>query len=187
MNIIGVVGSPRKGGNTDVLIKHILQGASDRGAATHLIHLNDMTFKGCQDCGFCKINGYCKQQDDMTPVYKDIEEADAIIIGSPIYMWNISGQTKLFIDRWYAFVNSDMSIRLKDSKKAILVFTQGSSDPEAFRYVFSWFEKLLQMSRFEVLDTIIAPGVRNVGEIARMQELMNKAYSLGNQLASTSQ
>ncbi len=184
MKIIGVVGSPRKGGNTDVLVKHILQGASDRGAATRLIYLNDMEFKGCQDCGYCKINGDCMQQDDMIPVYKDIEESDTIIIGSPIYMWNISGQTKLFIDRLYALVNPDMSMRLKEGKKAVLVFTQGASDPGAFQYVFSWLEKLMQMSKFRVLDTIIAPGVRKTGEVAQNTDLMNKAYSLGNQLAA---
>ena len=97
MKIIALNGSPRKEWNTATLLKKALEGASSQGAATELIHLYDLDYKGCVSCFACKERGgksygACVIKDVLKPIFKDIEECDAIIFGSPIYLGSITGQ-----------------------------------------------------------------------------------------------
>ena len=105
MNIIAINGSPRKEWNTAMLLKSALEGAESKGAKTELIHLYDLKYKGCISCFECKkvggnSYGKCAVKDDLTPVYKKIfESADAIIMGSPIYLGSVSGEMQSFLER----------------------------------------------------------------------------------------
>jgi len=99
MKITGFVGSPRKGGNTDVLVRQALSGAEEGGAATRLVYLNDVAFRDCQGCGFCKRAGACRLNDGMEELYEAIRESDGIIVGSPVYFADITPETKALIDR----------------------------------------------------------------------------------------
>jgi multimeric flavodoxin WrbA len=97
-------GSPRKTWNTATLLQKALEGAASQGATTRLIHLYDLDFKGCKSCFGCKTKGgpsygKCAVKDDLTPILKDVEKADAILLGSPIYFWGISGEMKSFVER----------------------------------------------------------------------------------------
>jgi multimeric flavodoxin WrbA len=104
MNIIAINGSPRKEWNTATLLKKALEGASSKGAKHELVHLYDLNYKGCISCFACKEKngksyGKCVIKDDLTPIFKRIEEADAVIFGSPIYLGNISGEMQSFLER----------------------------------------------------------------------------------------
>lgn len=104
MKVIAINGSPRKNGNTATLLKHALEGAKSRGVDTMLVHLYDMNYTGCTSCFACKRKdgknyGKCAFQDDLSNVLKEIEKADAIIMGSPIYFGSITGQMMAFLER----------------------------------------------------------------------------------------
>jgi multimeric flavodoxin WrbA len=104
MEVIAFNGSPRKTWNTATLLQKALEGAASKGAATKLIHLYDLDFKGCMSCFGCKTKGRasygkCAVKDDLTPILNDINNADAIILGSPIYFWSISGEMRSFMER----------------------------------------------------------------------------------------
>lgn len=104
MKVIAINGSPRKNKNTAILLKQALEGAKSRGAQTQLIHLYDLNYKGCISCFACKLKngksyGRCAYRDDLTPILNQIEEADAIILGSPIYFGSITGQMTSFLER----------------------------------------------------------------------------------------
>ena len=104
MKVIGVNGSPRKKWNTATMLGKALQGAAAKGAQTSLIHLYELNFKGCISCFSCKkINGKshgkCAVEDDLAPVYAMIREADALILGSPIYFGDVSGEMRSFMER----------------------------------------------------------------------------------------
>ncbi|MEM5767746.1 MAG: flavodoxin family protein [Bacillota bacterium] len=104
MYVLAVNGSPRKNWNTDILLHKTLEGAASQGAATEIIHLYDLNFKGCVSCFACKLKdgksyGTCAYQDDLTPVLKKIENADAVILGSPIYFGNVTGEMRSFMER----------------------------------------------------------------------------------------
>ena len=104
MKVLAVNGSPRKTWNTATLLNNTLEGAASQGATTELIHLYDLNYKGCISCFACKIiggksYGKCPVQDDLAEVFKKVEEADALILGSPIYWGRVTGQMAAFLDR----------------------------------------------------------------------------------------
>jgi Multimeric flavodoxin WrbA len=104
MKVIAFNGSPRKEWNTATLLKDALGGAASRGAETALVHLYDLDYKGCVSCFSCKLKGgksygHCAHKDGLTPILDGIEEADAIIFGSPIYLGDITGEMKSCIER----------------------------------------------------------------------------------------
>ena len=111
MKVIGFSGSPRKDANTDRLVRQVLAGAKAAGADTKFIRIADLKISGCISCYHCKTHDTCSIKDDMQDIYKDIHGADACVIGSPVYMGQISGQTKIFWDRLLPLFNADFSTR----------------------------------------------------------------------------
>ena len=96
MKVIAINGSPRKKWNTATLLEKALEGAASEGAETELIHLYDFNFKGCISCFACKLKdgksyGKCAMNDELTHVLAKLKEADAVILGSPIYLGNSTG------------------------------------------------------------------------------------------------
>jgi multimeric flavodoxin WrbA len=104
MKVIAFNGSPRKNWNTTALLNSALEGAASEGAEIELVHLYDLNFKGCHSCFACKMKngksyGHCAIKDDLAPILKKFEEADAIILGSPIYFGEVSGEMRSFLER----------------------------------------------------------------------------------------
>lgn len=104
MKVVAINGSPRKKWNTTTLIEKALEGAESEGAETELIHLYDLNFKGCNSCFLCKTigsesYGKCAVVDELAPVLKKVEEADALILGSPIYFGTVTGEMRSFMER----------------------------------------------------------------------------------------
>jgi multimeric flavodoxin WrbA len=104
MNVIAFNGSPRKKWNTATLLEKALEGAASRGARTELIHLYDLDYKGCRSCYSCKLKGgrslgKCAAKDDLTVVLEKVADADAIILGAPIYMGAVAGEAQSFLER----------------------------------------------------------------------------------------
>ena len=183
MKVIGFVGSARKGGNTDVLIKKVLEGATEKGAETQLVYLYDLDIKDCTGCMTCKGNDGCPIQDDMQPLYPKIREADGIILGSPIYMGFLTGQAKSFLDRWYAFLDANRQSRLPSGKRCVLVLPQGQPDENLFAYVGMVLGRVFNLMGITEAKPLVAGGVRGVGEVAQKGALLDKAREMGNELA----
>src|SRR5690606_36893249 len=108
---------------------------------------------------------------------------DAVVLGSPVYMWQMTGQTKLLIDRLTAFLNPNFSSRL-DNKKLILVFSQGSSDRDAFKPYFEYTAGLLYYLGFDVLETIVAAGMDKL-EVSSRPGLLEKSRELGKLISAS--
>ncbi len=102
MKIIGILGSARKGGNTEIMLDHALEEARQKGVSTSKITLRELTIAPCDGCMGCSRTGECIIDDDMQNVYKGIREADGIIWASPVYYWSMSGLTKIALDRTFA-------------------------------------------------------------------------------------
>lgn len=104
MKIIAVNGSPRKNNNTAILLKNALEGAAAQGAETEMINLYDLNFKGCVSCFACKRKGgksygKCAYKDDLSEVLEKILNADALVLGSPIYFESVTGEMRSFLER----------------------------------------------------------------------------------------
>jgi len=104
MKVIAINGSPRKNWNTATLLHKALEGTKSMGAATEFIHLYDLNFKGCTSCFSCKRKGtkyigHCAMKDDLTSILEKISECDVLLLGSPIYLGNVSGEMHSFLER----------------------------------------------------------------------------------------
>ena len=103
MNVIAVNGGPRKNWNTATLLHKALEGAASVGAKTEMIHLYDLNYKGCISCFACKRKGgalgHCAMQDDLTDVLEKIIRADVLLLGTPIYLSNVTGEMRSFLER----------------------------------------------------------------------------------------
>jgi multimeric flavodoxin WrbA len=108
MKVLGIYGSPRKGGNSDQLLDKALEGAKAAGAEISRVYARDLKMSGCIECGGCDETGKCVVQDDMQSVYPLLEEADIIFLSTPIFFYGVTAQVKALIDRAQAMWSKKM-------------------------------------------------------------------------------
>ena len=164
MKIMGFSGSPRKDGNTAWTINKILEGAREKGAETEAWCSSELEISPCKGCLGCVQNGLCIINDDMQKLYHSLKQADALILGSPVYMGQMNAQTKTFTDRLFAHITPRFSPRFKEEnvgKKLILVFTQGNPDSDMFKAYFDYTKSMFQMLEFDVQGLYVIAGMRN--------------------------
>jgi multimeric flavodoxin WrbA len=180
MKVIGFCGSPRRGGNTQILIEQALKGAAEKGAETKFYMLNELNIKGCQACMYCRTKFGCTVKDDMIDLYKEIKSSDAIIFGTPIYMFQITAQLKALIDRLYPFLNPDFTSKV--NKKSLMIVTQGSNKEDEFRPGVASITSALGFLGFKVGETIIKGGLYEKGAVTKDEPLMAKVKEAGGKL-----
>ena len=155
MKVIAINGSPRKGWNTDTLLKQALDGAASAGAETEMVYLYDLKFRGCVSCLACKLQkeprpNRCVLRDDLTAVLDRVHEADAVILGSPIYFSEITGEMRSFFERFlFQYLNYDDYTKPLSPKKRIgLVFTmncpESMFDSVGYREIFQRYEEWMK-------------------------------------------
>ena len=165
MKIIGIVASPHKEGNTAWVVNKILEGAKERRAETQSWYFSDLNIEACRGCLCCHDEGDrgCIIDDDMQRLYGAIENADALVLGSPVYMGQMSAQAKIFTDRMFAQISPRFSPHYKEKavkQKLVLVFTQGNPDPGIFQAYFEYTKRMFQLLEFDVNEVVVVAGMR---------------------------
>lgn len=186
MKIIGFTASPRKEGNTAWTINQILEGAKEQGAETQSWYFSDLDIKPCRSCYCCKKGDRgCIIDDDMQKLYDALEHVEALVLGSPVYMGQMSAQAKIFTDRLFARFSPRFSPHFKEAakKKLILVFTQGNPDADMFQVYFDYTKKMFQLLEFDVKEVVVVAGMRNEPAHAR-KDLHAALKDLGSSLVS---
>lgn len=144
MKVLAFNGSPRKTWNTATLLSKALEGAASEGAETELTHLYDLNFKGCVSCFSCKTKGgesygKCAVKDDLAPILRKVEEADAIILGSPIYWGTVTGEMRSFMERlmfpYLKYANPPQSLFPKKINTGF-IYTMGVTEEQMKAYGF---------------------------------------------------
>lgn len=138
MQILAFNGSPRSQGNTSTIVASMLEGARSRGAQTTEIRLHDINFKGCLGCLGCRKNpGFCSAKDDLSPYLEAIKTCAGMILGCPVYMYRLSGQMKLFVDRLYSLYDNlpqgGYKSMVPPGKTYALAISQGAPDPVQYQ------------------------------------------------------
>lgn len=182
MKITGIVGSPRADGATTALVNKVLEGAREAGAETILFNIQEAGVGGCMACYTCKDTGVCRQADGMTPIYEAIRSSRAIVIGTPVYMFGVSGQTKTFMDRLFPFLKSDFTSRLGEGLPTVMVFAQGAPKADIFASAFDSVERALGMLGFRTQHRIVATGASG-DTISGQTALLEEAVEAGRNLA----
>ncbi len=187
MRVLGISGSPRRGGNTDLLLAEVIRGAASRGAEVKTIILNDLDFIACQHCDACLKQGKCKYRDDMQMIYRELEQADRIVLASPIHFMGVTAQMKAMIDRCQALWARKYLLKLpplgdKRERKGLFVSVAGRKVANAFDGALITIKSL-----FVVLDGAYAGELlfRNVdekGAIAKHPDALRQAFLAGQGL-----
>ena len=183
MRVLGVLGSPRLGGNSDILLEQALAGARDAGAEVEKIVLCKKKISGCLNCEKCNETGVCVIKDDMPEIHRKILEADAVIHSVPVYFWAMTAQMKAYLDRWCAFFNAQWQVhpsyapKMK-GKKIGLITVCGDPDVSTADPIVHSFKNTSHIAGLRWIGVVqAAAGAR--GEIARNEAAKKKAYELG--------
>jgi len=180
--ILAIIGSPRKKGNTDILVSKIGEGAKAGGAQVETLYLGDLDIKECDGCHRCWRGKECSKDDDMRDIYQKIIESDAIIFGTPVYWYGPTGLMKLFIDRFVYFNCPENRSKIK-GKRAVIAVPFEDDNPETARLVVEFFEKSLGYLEMRIVGKIIVGGVGKKGEILDKKNRLEEAYELGRKMA----
>ena len=180
--ILAVVGSPRRNGNTDILVSRIAEGARTKGATVDELYLGDLTIKECDGCHKCWEGKECSKNDEMCNIYPKIIQSDVIIFGTPVYWYGPTGLMKIFIDRFVYFNSPENREKIR-SKSAVIAVPFEEENPEMARLVVEFFEKSLAYLEMKLVGKVIVPGVSGKGDILQKAERLREAYELGQSLA----
>ena len=183
MQVVGFVGSPRARGNTELLVAEALRGAASAGAEIEMVALNKLTISPCQACDSCLKTGRCRIQDDMQPLYEKVLNADALILGTPIYFWGPSAQLKTFVDRWYSFTEREKDEKLA-GKGLALICAHGLADMTTADAAVTIVRRTALWYRMNLREPLLAvAGDR--GAIAKDAATMRRAFELGVSLVKS--
>jgi len=183
MKVLGILGSPRLGGNSDILLEQALAGAKDAGGEVEKIVLSKKKISGCLDCGKCNEKGVCAIKDDMLEIHKKILEADVVIHSVPVYFWAMTSQMKAYLDRWCAFFDGEWALhktyRPKMKGKRIgLITVCGDPNVSTADPIVHSFKNTCQFSGLKLLEVVQASAAAK-GEIGNNERIKKKAYDLG--------
>lgn len=187
MNVLGINGSPRIGGNTDILLDKVLEGARSKGAQIEKVVLNTLKFSPCQECEEIRDNGTCIIEDGLQPLYRKVEEIDAIILASPIFFGSLSAQTKMMIDRfqcaWRAKYMSKKDI-FKKRRKGAFISVEASNREDFFDNAKSIVKNFFATINVDYQEELFCLGVNKKGSILRYPDILKKTLELGQRVAS---
>ena len=177
--VLAVVGSPRIGGNTDVLVDEVLKGAKEKGAVTDKVYLSRVTIGPCHACDACADTGICIQRDDMDDLLERMGQSDVWVLGTPVYWWGATAQFKLFLDRWYAPWHGTESKSIFVNRKVVLIVPMGDSNAATADPTLGMFKRALSYLDVDLAATVVAPGVHALGDALARPDLLEKARATG--------
>ncbi|MCD7982162.1 MAG: flavodoxin family protein [Clostridiales bacterium] len=165
MNILAISGSPRKGGNTDIMVETFAQAAEQNGHVCQIVYLSETHPRPCLACNACRNHpdGRCVQQDDMQGIYEKMQQSDMIVLASPLYYFTVSAQLKALIDRFYA-----PGSRGKSIKAAALFMDSGSPGYDGALYMY---HRSIDFLGWKDMGTVLIPGMSGKGAMARSPQL----------------
>ena len=174
MNILILSGSPRKGGNTELLAEAFAKGASAQHHV-EIVSVRDVKVNPCLGCNACFVSesNSCAQKDDMTLIYEKMNHADMFVIASPVYFYGISAQLKAVIDRFHNPIRDSFHI-----KKMALLLVGAATLPELFDAILTEYNLCLKFFNIEDAGKVLVRGVKDKGDI-KNTDALNEAYMLG--------
>jgi len=173
--VLGIVGSPRHGGNTEILVDVVLRGAEEAGASVEKVVLSKLNITPCQACDVCLETHQCVYQDDMPELQEKMQGSQVWVLGTPIYWWGPTAQFKAFVDRWYGIG----SIVTFQRRRVILAIPLGDANPQIARHTVGMLTDALAWKKAELFATILAPGVLDLGAVRKHPDVLAAAYRAG--------
>jgi multimeric flavodoxin WrbA len=179
--VLGIVGSPRKRGNTHILVSKILEGAEAEGAETDILLLGKLKIRECTGCQACWKGRPCSRKDDMNHIYPMLAESDGIVFGTPVYWYGPTALIKALVDRFVYFNCPENQPQVR-GKQAALTVPFEQETPETADLIVAMFERSLEYLEMNLVGQVIVPGVGEKGAVMEKEESLEAAYELGRRL-----
>ena len=192
MKVLGLFGSPRRGGNTDLLLQEMLKGAQSPGTEIERIFLSDWNISGCRECRSCEATGNCVVQDQMQEIYPKLLEADFIILASPIFFYGVTAQAKRMIDRcqalWarkYILKKSSVRENAKAKRKGWFLSVAGSRGARVFEGAILTVKYFFDALNVEYAGELTFRRIDAKGAIKKHPSALKEAFEAGQRLATS--
>jgi len=186
VKILAIMGSPRKKGNTDLLLNEALKGAESQGAEVEKLIAHKLNIGHCKECNGCLKEGNCVIRDEMDDIYPKLLEADGIIVASPIFFYGVTSQTKALIDRCQALWARKYVLKMPMSgsdRKGAFIAVGATTGEKLFEGSILTVKYFFQAIDVKYADELLIRGVEKMGEIKEHPTALSEAFELGSRLA----
>jgi len=181
-NVVGIYSSPRKGGNSDVLLDAALAGAAEAGAKVKRLYLRDLSFVPCQHCRSCSRTGICRIEDDMSGVYEALDGSDVILLGAPIYFCSLCAQAKAMIDRCQPYWARKYVLKegpRRPGRKGGFICCGGFKDDRFLKCTEQIVKTWYFVMGVTYLGCCFTPGLDAAGDAAKHATATKDAFAYG--------
>jgi len=193
LRVLGIGGSPRKGGNSDILLKHMLKGITENKITADSFQLRDFQYQGCIGCERCRKDKICTGlKDGMSLIYADIIKSQGLVLVSPTHNYNVTAWMKAFIDRLYCFYNFDdnrprgWSSRLAgQGRKAVLAAICEQENKDDMGFTLDAMRLPLEALGYEIIGELPVFSIFDRAKVKENNEILIKATKLGSDLAQS--
>jgi multimeric flavodoxin WrbA len=190
--VIGINASPRKNSNTEILMNQMMKGVKSQGVITEIVNLKDLHLKPCLACEGCRTTRTCRAHiDDMQILITKLKAAQGFILGSPMHNYNVTAIMKIFLDRMYPLHYFNPENRkerhslLPQNKKVLIYTVCEQQDNKYVKMALDAMRLPLETLGCEVVSELTATGFFKAGEVLNDQEILDKAYTEGINLAKS--
>ena len=188
MKVLGIAGSPRRGGNTDLLLTELMKGAASQGDEVKTIVLNNLNITPCQHCDACLKEGKCRIQDDMQMIYDELEQADRVVLASPVQFMGVTSQTKAMIDRCQCLWARKYVLKIpplspERKRKGFFISVGATRLKNLFEPSLVMIKTLFRILDIEYAGELLFPGVDKKGAITKHPDALHQAFLAGQKLA----
>lgn len=187
MNVIAFLGSPRKNGNTELLLRETIKGIESSGSPVQTFNLTTMKISPCRDCGECAQTGICASDDEMVQVYEAIRNTDRIILASPVFFYGVSAQAKTMIDRCQAFWCEKYLLKKpipqgELNRKGLLLLVAGQKKNTGIECSEECAKAFFRTISVPEHKTLSYAGIDSKGSILEHPTAMKEAFEAGKKL-----
>jgi multimeric flavodoxin WrbA len=190
VRVLGIFGSPRKGGNTEHLLEEALKGAEQAGAMVDRLRLADLNISPCRECHGCDLTGQCIIQDDMLNVFPKLLEADILILASPIFFYGITAWAKALVDRsqslWVKkYLLKELSLSKEGRKRKGFFISVGATQGQRlFEGSILTVKYFFDAIHADYAGELVFRGLDAKGDILKQPEALQKAFEAGRKLVT---
>ena len=187
VKVLSLLGSARRGGNTEQLLESVINGAKNAGAEVETVRLSDLSIAGCLNCGGCDSKGVCVQKDDMQELFEKLLTYDLILLASPVYFMGVSAWTKAMIDRCQAlwvrkYKLEKMPEISRDARKGVFISVSGMKKTNAFLGAKLTAKSFFATIHVTYIGDIVYRGIDAKGDIEKHPSALAEAKLLGEKI-----
>ena len=189
MKVLGIAGSPRRGGNTDLLLAEVMKGAASQGAKVKTIILNNLKINPCQHCDACLKNGKCRIDDDMQMIYRELGDADRVVLASPVQFMGPTAQMKSMIDRCQALWARKYVLKIPPldtarARKGVFISVGALKMANLFEPTLTIVKSLFKVLDITYAGELVFPGMDEKGAITKHPDALKQAFLAGQRLVA---